>query len=204
MGSADLSREIEELERELGGLRARVDDDNSSFSSLEEQIDQLRHRLTETRDAMRSREQELTQKKAALAEVQRVERLESYEQDLARFRDARGRVTKASDAYVKELDSYDGEVLSLRKLLEEMRDVFGDDERVTAVEKALGEEAQQLGGTWEAVVGATKWRLDELPAAEPDGEEPEKKEAEELPKDLQKRAEDGRASRTRIMDYFKS
>jgi chromosome segregation ATPase len=206
VGSADLSREIEELERELSGLRTRVDEDNSSFSALEQQIDQLRHRLTETRDAMRSREQELSDKKAALVEVQRLERLESYEQDLTRFREARSRVTKGADAYLKELDTYDGEVLGLRKLLEQMREAFGvDDERAAAVEKALHEEAQQLGGTWEAVVGATKWRLDELPAAAAaDGDEPAKVEAEELPRDLQKRAEDSRASRSRILDYFKS
>lgn len=204
MGSADLSREIEALEHELGGLRTRVDEDNSSFSALEHQIDELRHRLTETRDAMRSREQELAEKKAALAEVQRVERLDAYEQDLAKFREARGRLVTSAQAYLKELDGYDGEVLGLRKLLQEMRDAFGEDERVNAVQKALSEEAQQLGGTWEAVVGATKWRLDELPVADTDGDGLGEKDAEELPEDLQRRAEDSRASRSRILDYFKS
>lgn len=202
MGSADLSREIEELERELAGLRTRVDEDDSSFSSLEQQIDQLRHRLTETRDAMRSREHELTEKKTALAEVQRVERLDAYEQDLAQFREARGRVSNCADAYLKELDSYDGKVVGLRKLVEEMREVFGEDERVAAVEKALSEETQQLGGTWAAIVGVTKWRLDETPAAEPEKVAAPKKSGDELPNDLQKRAEEGRA--TRILDYFKS
>ena len=200
MGSADLSREIEELERELTGLRTRVDEDNSSFSALEQQIDQLRHRLTETRDAMRSREQELTEKKAALAEVERRERLEGYEQDLARLREARGRVSKGADAFLKELDSYDGAVIGLRKLLGEMREVFGEDERVATVEKALSDEARQLGGTWEAVVGATKWRLDEKPAVEEEAAEPVKEDGKDLSKDLQKRAEEGRASR--ILDYF--
>ena len=200
MGSADLSKEIEELERELTGLRTRVDEDNSSFSALEQQIDQLRHRLTETRDAMRSREQELTEKKAALAEVERLERLESYEQDLARLREARGRVSKGADAFLKELDTYDGAVIGLRKLLGEMREVFGEDERVTTVEKALTEEVQQLGGTWEAVVGATKWRLDEKPAAEGEAAPTVKEDGKDLSKDLQKRAEEGRASR--ILDYF--
>jgi chromosome segregation ATPase len=203
VGSADLSREIEELEHELSGLRTRVDEDNSSFSALEQQIDQLRHRLTETRDAVRSREQALTEKKATLAEVQRVERLESFEQDLERFREARGRVSKGADAFLKELDTYDGEVLGLRKLLEEMRDAFGEDERVTAVESTLNEEAQQLGGTWKAVVGATKWRLDEIPAPKAEAADgPAEKDGEELSKELQKRAEEGRAAR--ILDYFKS
>jgi chromosome segregation ATPase len=178
VGSADLSREIEELEHELSGLRTRVDEDNSSFSALEQQIDQLRHRLTETRDAVRSREQALTDKKAALADVQRVERLEAY-------------------------DTYDGEVLGLRKLLEEMRDAFGEDERVTAVQSTLNEEAQQLEGTWQAVVGATTWRLDEIPAQEAEvADESAEKDGEALSKDLQRRAEEGRAAR--ILDYFKS
>ena len=196
MESAALSQEIEALERELGDLRTRVDEDNSSFSTLEQQIDALRHRLTETRDAVRAREQELTDKK-----IERVERLKSYEQELARFREARSRVSSGGDAYLKELDSYDGEVLRLRKLAEEMREVFGEDERVTAVETALSEEAQQLGGTWEAVVGATRWRLAEKPAVvEPRSGQPSKKDGEDLSKELQNRAEEGRASR--ILDYF--
>ena len=201
MESAALSQEIEALERELGDLRTRVDEDNSSFSTLEQQIDALRHRLTETRDAVRAREQELTDKKTALAEIERVERLKSYEQELARFREARSRVSSGGDAYLKELDSYDGEVLRLRKLAEEMREVFGEDERVTAVETALSEEAQQLGGTWEAVVSATRWRLAEKPAVvEPRSGQPSKKDGEDLSKELQNRAEEGRASR--ILDYF--
>jgi chromosome segregation ATPase len=194
--AAALSREIEELERELAGLRTRVDEDNSSFSALEQQIDALRHRLTETGDAVRAREQELTEKKTALAEAQRIERLAAYEQDLARFREARSRVSSSAHAYLKELDSYDGEVLGLRKRREEMREAFGEDERVTAVETALSEEAQQLGGTWEAVVGATRWRLDEKAPVE----EAAKEDAGDLSEDLQRRAEEGRASR--ILDYF--
>jgi chromosome segregation ATPase len=193
--AAALSREIEELERELAGLRTRVDEDNSSFSALEQQIDALRHRLTETRDAVRMRELEIAERKAALAAAERIERLESYEQDLAKLREARGRLTSGADAFLKELDSYDGEVVRLRKLLEEMREAFGEDERVTAVETALNEEAQQLGGTWEAVVSATKWRVDQKTVVEEAA-----REDGDLSKDLQERAEEGRASR--ILDYF--
>jgi chromosome segregation ATPase len=196
--AAALSREIEELERELAGLRTRVDEDNSSFSALEQQIDALRHRLTETRDAVRMRELEIAERKAALAVAERIERLESYEQDLAKLGEARGRLTSGADAFLKELDSYDGEVVRLRKLLEEMREAFGEDERVTAVEAALNEEAQQLGGTWEAVVSATKWRVDQKTVVE----EAAKEDGGDLSKDLQERAEEGRASR--ILDYFKN
>ena len=198
MEAAALSQEIGELERELVALRTRVDEDNSSFSALEQQIDQLRNRLTETRDSVRAREQELAEKKAALEDAQRVERLAAYEQDLAKLGEARQRLMGGADAYLKELDSYDGEVIRLRKLLAEMRQAFGDDQRVSAVENSLVEDAHELGGTWEAVVSATKWRLDEKPAVE----EPAELDSGDLSEDLQQRAEEGRASR--ILDYFKS
>jgi chromosome segregation ATPase len=94
--SAALSQEIEQLERELGDLRRRVDEDDSSFTTLERQIDALRHRLTETRDTMRLRERELTEKKAALADVQRLERLEAYEEEVAKLRETAGRLSTSA------------------------------------------------------------------------------------------------------------
>jgi chromosome segregation ATPase len=192
--SAALSQEIEQLERELGDLRRRVDEDDSSFTTLERQIDALRHRLTETRDTMRQRERELSDKKAALADVQRLERLEAYEQEVVKVRDAAGRLSTSAKGYLSELDTYDGEVLVLRKLAQELREVFGsEDERVAAVETALSEQAQQLGGLWETVLGATKWRLREGGTVEAEGDD--------LSSDLQKRAEDERAPR-RILEYF--
>jgi chromosome segregation ATPase len=192
--SAALSQEIEQLERELGDLRRRVDEDDSSFTTLEGQIDALRHRLTETRDTMRLRERELTEKKAALADVQRLERLEAYEQEVAKLREAAGRLSTSAEGYLSELDTYDGEVLMLRKLAKEMREVFGsDDQRVGAVETALSEQAQQLGGLWETVLGATKWRLGEGGTVEAGGNG--------LSNDLQKHSENGRAP-LRILEYF--
>jgi chromosome segregation ATPase len=192
--SAALSQEIEQLERELGDLRRRVDEDDSSFTTLERQIDALRQRLTETRDRMRLRERELTEKRAALADAQRLERLEAYEQEVAKLREAAGRLSTSAEGYLSELDAYDGEVLVLRKLAQEMREVFGaEDERVGAVETALSEQAQQLGGLWETVLGATKWRLREEGTVEAEGDD--------LSSDLQKRAEEGRAPR-RILEYF--
>jgi chromosome segregation ATPase len=191
--SAALSQEVDRLERELTDLRRRVDEDDSSFTALEQQIDALRHRLTETRDTMRLRERQLTEKKAALANVQRLERLEAYEQDVANLREAAGRLSTSAEAYLSELDTYDGEVLGLQKLVQEMREVFGgEDERVAAVETALSEQAQQLGGLWESLLGATKWRLREAGIVEAEGDG--------LSSELQKRAEDRRAAR--ILEYF--
>jgi chromosome segregation ATPase len=192
--SAALSQEIAQLEGELADLRRRVVEDDSSFTALEQQIDELRSRLTETRDAMRLRERDLTEKKAALADAQRLERLEAYEQEVAKLREAAGRVSTSAEGYLSELDTYDGEVLRLRKLVPEMREVFGgEDERAAAVETALSEQAQQLGGVWESVLGATKWRRREEGTVEAEGDD--------LSSDLQKRAEEGRTPR-RIREYF--
>ena len=194
--SEGLLREVEDLERELSSLRTRVDEDNSSFSALEEQIIELRAKLSQTQDEVRMHEQRLAEKKAQLAEAKRVERLGAYEEELERFAEAQGRVSRAGQSYLSEVDAYDGEVLRLRKLRDEMREAFGEDERVAAVDAALKEEAGHLRPTWSSVLGATKWRVDADPA-ERNGDNLTK----ELHKHVEKRADEGRASR--ILDRFK-
>jgi chromosome segregation ATPase len=194
--SAAISSEIEQLESELAGLRARVDDDNSSFASLEEQIASLKARLSETQEAVRSRETALEEKRAQLAEAQRLERLAAYEQDLAKYREARDRVEKAGDRFLAEAEAYDGEVLRIRKLRSEMVDAFGDDERTDEIDLALDEDANGLTTTWKAVVGAAEWRLRSVAkaaaaAAKPANGDDYGKEAA---------ADEGRAAR--ILEYF--
>jgi len=200
--SAAISREILELEGELSSLRARLDEDNSSFTTLEQQIAQLRESLTQAQDTVRMHELRLAEKQVALAEAQRLERLDSYEEDLGRYREARDRVATAAKTFLAELDGYDGEVINLRKLLEEMRAKFGPDERVGKVEAALGEEQEKLNGSWEAVVEATKWRIAEPAKEEVDeAEPPAESNGDELSDDLQKAAaQEGRTSR--ILEYF--
>jgi hypothetical protein len=81
----------------------------------------------------------------------------------------------------------------VRRLLKEMRAAFGSDERVAEVEAAVQDEPSRLRGTWEAVMAATKWRLE--------GPEVEETVAgEELPQDLQDLAQERR--RARIKEYF--
>jgi chromosome segregation ATPase len=186
--SEGLRREVEDLERELSSLRTRVDQDNSSFSALEEQIAELRTKLSQTQDDVRMHEQRLAAKKAELAEAKRLERLEAYEEDLERFAEAQGRVSQAGENYVKEVDAYDGE--------DDMRDAFGEDERVAAVDAALQGEAGRLHPTWSSVLGATKWRVD-LELGDRNGDDLAKK----LQEDAKKQADEGRTSR--ILDYFK-
>jgi chromosome segregation ATPase len=205
VGSAAISKEIEQLEGELAGLRARVDEDHSSFSALEQQIAALKDRLGETEDAVRGREAQLAEKRAALAQAQRLERLAAYDDDLAAYREAQARVGKAADTFLSELEAYDGEVVRLRKLREEMRDAFGDDERVAEVETALDEEASDLAMAWKAVVGAAEWRIRE--AAKAKGEAPKPKPNGNAPPappaaddDAESPAEEGRAAR--ILEYF--
>ncbi len=74
-----------------------------------------------------------------------------------------------------------------------MREAFGSDERVAEVEAAVADEPARLRGTWEAVLAATKWRLD-APVEE-------EAAAEDLPQDLQDLAQQERR-RARIKEYF--
>ena len=199
------------LESELSSLRERMQKDNSSFSTLEEQIADLRERLSQTEDTLRMQELRLAEKHVALAEAQRLERLDAFEGDLRRFREARGHLSETVQAFLDELEAYDAEAIGLRKLLDEMRDAFGDDERVTKVAATLAEEGGELNESWRAMVEATKWRIVEPPKAE-EVEEEEVEEAasengKDLSEDLQKRAEEGRseegrAGAARILDYF--
>jgi chromosome segregation ATPase len=202
--SAAISKEIEQLEGELAGLRARVDEDHSSFSALEQQIAALKGRLGETEEAVRGREAQLAQKRTALVEAQRLERLAAYEDDLAAYREAQARVGKAADTFLSELEAYDGEVVRLRKLRDEMREAFGDDEHVAEVEAALDEEANELATAWKAVVGAAEWRIreaakatGEAPKPKPNGGRPPAAAADD---DAESPAEEGRAAR--ILEYF--
>ncbi len=187
-----------ELEQELSTLRARLDGDNSSVASLEQQIAELRDRLAETRDGVHMHELRLAEKKVELEAAERLEHLEAYGQDLKSYREARKRVAEAAAGFLAELDAYDGEVVSLRQLLDEMRAEFGAEEaRVTEVEGALGEEAEELNGWWKAVVGAAKWRIVEPREAVA---EPAAESAPDLAKELQERTEEKRVSR--ILEYF--
>jgi chromosome segregation ATPase len=190
--SEAISHDIEALERDLLSLRARVEDDSSSFATLEQQVAELRENLLRTRESVAEREARLAEKRQELAETKRLEALAAYEEDLRSQREAADQAAIAATDFLAALDAYDDETLKLRRILEEMRGAFGDDERVSKVEQVLQDEPSRLRGTWEAVLAATKWRLDE-PAEEGAA-------AEELPKDLQEAAQERR--RGLIKEYF--
>jgi predicted nucleic acid-binding Zn-ribbon protein len=190
--SEAISQDIETLERDLANLRARVEDDSSSFATLEQQVAELRENLLRTRESMTEREARLADKQRELKEVKRLEALAAYEDELRSQREAADQAATAATDFLAALDTYDDETLKLRSLLEEMRDAFGSDERVTKVEQILLDEPARLRGTWEAVMAATKWRLE--PRVE------ETVAGEELPQDLQDLAQERR--RARIKEYF--
>jgi chromosome segregation ATPase len=190
--SKTISQDIEALERDLASLRARVEDDSSSFATLEQQVAELRENLLHTRESVAEREARLDEKKKELAEAKRVEALAAYDEDLRLQREAADRASRAAGDFLAALEAYDDETLNLRRLLEEMRKAFGKDERVSEVESVLKAEPSELRGTWEAVLAATKWRLD------PDVGE--KALTEDLPQDLQELAQERR--RARIKEYF--
>jgi hypothetical protein len=193
--SEAISQDIEALERDLAGLRARVEDDSSSFATLEQQVAELRENLLRTRESVAEREARLADKLKELAETKRLEALAAYENNLSSQREAADRAATAATDFLAALDAYDDETLKLRRILEEMRGAFGSDERVSKVEQVLQDEPSRLRGTWEAVLAATKWRL------EPgDADVEETVAGEELPQELQDLAQERR--RARIKEYF--
>jgi chromosome segregation ATPase len=191
--SEAISQDIEALERELASLRGRVEHDSASFATLEQQIAELRDNLLRTREGVAEREARLAEKRQELAETRRLEALAAYEDDLRSQREAADQAATAATDFLAALDVYDDETLKLRRILEEMRDAFGsDDERVNKVEQVVQDEPSRLRGTWEAVLAATRWRLDDQPE--------EGVAAEELPQDLQQLAQERR--RGLIKEYF--
>jgi len=190
--SEAISTDIEALERELARLRSRVEDDSSSFASLEQQVAELRETLLRTRESVTEREARLTEKQKELAEAKRLESLAAYEDNLRSQREAADRAASAATDFLAALDGYDDETLNLRRLLEEMRAAFGDDERVSEVESVLQAEPTRLRETWEAVTAATKWRLNAVVE--------EEVSADDLAQDLENLAQERR--RARIKEYF--
>ena len=192
LNSEAISEDIEALERDLASLRARVESDSSSFATLEQQVAELRENLLRTRETVTEREARLAEKRQELSETRRLEALAAYEDDLRSQREAGDQAATAATDFLAALDAYDDETLKLRRILEEMRGAFGSDERVAKVEQVLLDEPSRLRGTWEAVMAATKWRLE--PGVE------ETVAGEELPQDLQDLAQERR--RARIKEYF--
>jgi predicted nucleic acid-binding Zn-ribbon protein len=190
--SEAISQDIEALERDLASLRARVEGDSSNFATLEQQVAELRENLLRNRESVAEREARLAEKQEELKEAKRLEALAAYEGDLRSQREAADRAANAATDLLAALDAYDDKTLNVRRLLEEMREAFGSDERVAEVEAAVQDEPSRLRGTWEAVMAATKWRLE--------AQVEETVAGEELPKDLQDLAQERR--RARIKEYF--
>jgi len=190
--SEGISEDIEALERDLASLRARVEGDSSNFATLEQQVAELRENLLRNRESVAEREARLAEKQQELNEAKRLETLAAYEDDLRSQREAADRAATVATDFLAALDVYDDETLKVRRLLKEMREAFGSDERVTEVETAVQDEPSRLRGTWEAVMAATKWRLE----AQVD----ETVAGEELTQELQDLAQERR--RARIKEYF--
>jgi predicted nucleic acid-binding Zn-ribbon protein len=190
--SEAISQDIEALERDLASLRTRVEGDSSNFATLEQQVAELRENLLRNRESVAEREARLAEKQKELKEARRLEALAAYEDDLRSQREAADRAASAATDFLAALDAYDDQTLNVRRLLKEMREAFGADERVSAVESAVQDEPARLRGTWEAVMAATKWRLE--------AKVEETVAGEELPQDLQDIAQERR--RARIKEYF--
>jgi septal ring factor EnvC (AmiA/AmiB activator) len=191
--SEAISHDIEALERELASLRLRVEGDGANFATLEQQIADLRENLLRTRETVAEREARLAEKQRELAEAKRLETLSAYEDDLRAQRETGERAAAADTEFLATLDAYDDATMNVRKILEEMQAAFGRDERVSEVELALQEEPLRLLGTWEAVMAATKWRLNMRFE--------DTVEAEEFPDDLHDLGRDRGPTRL-LKEYF--
>jgi predicted nucleic acid-binding Zn-ribbon protein len=194
--SVELSREIESVERELSNLRTRVDKDSSTFAALEQQVAELRENLTQTRSSVSEHEMRLAEKQAELAEAKRLEALADYDEDLESQREAAAQIARAATDLLAVLEIYDEDTLRLRKRLDNMRDAFGDDERVAEVEAALADEPSEVQGACEAILGAIAWRV--RTAANGDALD---REPEVLPDEAQK-PETQERRRALIKEYF--
>lgn len=195
MDSKAISQEIKALEAELSSLRARADEDSSTFSNLEKQVLELRENLAQTQKSLSDQQERLAEKQRELVEAQQLEALDDYKTKLAAYQDVAGRVARAAKEFLSELDAYDTETQDLVQLLEDMRRAFGYDDRVAEVERALAHEPEDLHGWWEALVAATRWRMNgeaEVTLGEAAGEG--------LPEHLQELAQERR--RARIKQYF--
>jgi predicted nucleic acid-binding Zn-ribbon protein len=190
--SEAISQDIEALERDLASLRARLEGDSSSFATLEQQVAELRENLLRNRESVADGEARLAEKQQELKEAKRLEALAAYEDDLRSQREAADLAETAATDFLAALDAYDDETLKVRGLLKQMREAFGSDERVAEVEAAVQNEPSRLRGTWEAVMAATKWRLE--------AQVEETVAGEELTQDLQDLAQERR--RARIKEYF--
>src|SRR5439155_1007810 len=102
--SEAISHDIEALERDLASMRARVEDDSSSFAALEQQVAELRENLLKTRESVTEREARLAEKHKELAETKRLEALAAYEDDLRSQREAADRAADAATDLLAALD----------------------------------------------------------------------------------------------------
>jgi chromosome segregation ATPase len=156
-----VTRDIEELEGELSGLRTQMEGDKSTVYTLESQMAELKESLARTLETLKQNELRLAEKQVELAQAEREEAAAAYRHALESRRDAADRVTQKAEDLLSELDSYDGETLSVRRLMEDMRELGGNGERVAEMEAELAEDPEDLGAAFERLVGAIKWRLEE-------------------------------------------
>jgi chromosome segregation ATPase len=192
-----VTRDIEALEGELSDLRAQMEGDKSAFSTLESQMAELKENLARTLEAVKQNELRLAEKQVELDQAEREEAAAAYRDALDSRRDAADRVTQKAEDLLSELDAYDGETLSVRRLMEDMRELGGNEERIAEMETELVKDPEDLGAVFERLVGAIKWRLETVEEdVFVDGGRP----IEDLSEELQDAAHARR--RARIKEYF--
>jgi chromosome segregation ATPase len=97
--SQDVVLELEALEQKLGALRARAEEEQSTFSGLEGQLRELSGKLTLTRRELSDFEALVAEKRAELAEAEYADALHEREEAAARLADAASHVLVELEAY---------------------------------------------------------------------------------------------------------
>jgi chromosome segregation ATPase len=107
--SEEIVGEVELLEQKLAALRARMEEEESTFGELEGHVRELGGKLTRTQREVASFEALVAKKQAQLAEAEYEDALEAREHAAARLAESASQV-------LVELEAYDGAQLALAAL----------------------------------------------------------------------------------------
>jgi predicted nucleic acid-binding Zn-ribbon protein len=198
-----VSQNVEMLEQELVQLRASIEEDTSSFAELERQVAGLKDRLDRTVETISSVETRLDAKRIELVEAQRAEAAAAYRERL-QARDERAvRVASRVDELLAELEAYDSATAAVRELLAELENGRTAGTPSTDVAAEVVDDPEHYREAWERLVAAVRARSasqleDELVNAA--AQSVMGRAIEDLPEHLQEAAHARR--RARIKEHF--
>ncbi len=142
MTSQEIVEELQQLEQKLATLRARAEEEQSTFSELEGQVSELSGKLVLTRREIENHKGRLAERRIELAEAEYDDAFQAREEAAARLADAISQV-------LAELDVYDQakQAVAALQSSRDARDAQAEPEIVTE--------------PWERLVNAVQQRIEE-------------------------------------------